>query len=62
MTILTATPETPIGYGRMIRSWRQPVAVEAIVEQKSLSSGAGSDSRDQHRNLCLSDRAAAPSI
>jgi bifunctional UDP-N-acetylglucosamine pyrophosphorylase/glucosamine-1-phosphate N-acetyltransferase len=37
MTILTAVPPDPTGYGRAIRSTTDPLAVEAIVEQKSLT-------------------------
>jgi bifunctional UDP-N-acetylglucosamine pyrophosphorylase/glucosamine-1-phosphate N-acetyltransferase len=37
MTILTAVPPDPTGYGRVIRSASDPLAVEAIVEQKSLT-------------------------
>ena len=38
MTLLSATPANPVGYGRVIRRTGDPVAVEAIVEQKSLTS------------------------
>jgi bifunctional UDP-N-acetylglucosamine pyrophosphorylase / glucosamine-1-phosphate N-acetyltransferase len=38
MTILTAVPGDPHGYGRVVRSRNNPVEVEAIVEQKELSS------------------------
>ena len=37
MTILTAVPESPQGYGRVVRSQNNPVEVEAIVEQKALT-------------------------
>jgi bifunctional UDP-N-acetylglucosamine pyrophosphorylase / glucosamine-1-phosphate N-acetyltransferase len=37
MTILTAVPDDPHGYGRVIRSGNNPVEVEAIVEQKGLN-------------------------
>ncbi len=36
MTILTALPENPAGYGRIIRKSKRGDAVKAIVEQKSL--------------------------
>lgn len=36
MTILTATPEDPTGYGRIIRQSPELPIVKAIVEQKSL--------------------------
>jgi len=38
MSILTAVPEDPHGYGRIIRSGNNRSEVEAIVEQKSLAS------------------------
>jgi bifunctional UDP-N-acetylglucosamine pyrophosphorylase / glucosamine-1-phosphate N-acetyltransferase len=38
MTILTAVPENPFGYGRVVRKGVGSAEVEAIVEQKSLSS------------------------
>jgi hypothetical protein len=41
MTILTAVPENPFGYGRVVRSGHGSAAVEAIVEQKSLAPDAG---------------------
>jgi len=37
MTILTAAPENPFGYGRIVRSTIDSAAVEAIVEQKALT-------------------------
>ncbi|MCU1285639.1 MAG: N-acetylglucosamine-phosphate uridyltransferase [Acidobacteriales bacterium] len=37
MTILTATPEDPSGYGRVIRKSSKGADVTAIVEQKALS-------------------------
>jgi len=37
MTILTATPADPTGYGRVVRSAPNTPEVEAIVEQKALS-------------------------
>ncbi len=37
MTILTATPENPFGYGRVVRAGEGSAEVEAIVEQKALS-------------------------
>jgi len=37
MTILTAAPANPFGYGRIVRSPNDPAAVEAIVEQKALT-------------------------
>ncbi|HEY2469769.1 MAG TPA: bifunctional UDP-N-acetylglucosamine diphosphorylase/glucosamine-1-phosphate N-acetyltransferase GlmU [Terracidiphilus sp.] len=37
MTILTAEPENPSGYGRVIRRSMELPAVEAIVEQKALT-------------------------
>jgi bifunctional UDP-N-acetylglucosamine pyrophosphorylase/glucosamine-1-phosphate N-acetyltransferase len=37
MTILTAAPESPYGYGRVLRKRPDAVDVEAIVEQKALS-------------------------
>jgi bifunctional UDP-N-acetylglucosamine pyrophosphorylase/glucosamine-1-phosphate N-acetyltransferase len=38
MTILTADPQDPTGYGRIVRKPPQP-EVEAIVEQKALTAG-----------------------
>jgi bifunctional UDP-N-acetylglucosamine pyrophosphorylase/glucosamine-1-phosphate N-acetyltransferase len=37
MTILTAVPENPFGYGRIVRKSENSPDVQAIVEQKSLS-------------------------
>jgi len=37
MTILTALPPDPTGYGRVLRSASDPLAVDAIVEQKALT-------------------------
>jgi bifunctional UDP-N-acetylglucosamine pyrophosphorylase / glucosamine-1-phosphate N-acetyltransferase len=37
MTIVTATPEDPHGYGRVVRSERNSVEVVGIVEQKALT-------------------------
>ena len=37
MTILTALPENPFGYGRVLRTTPGGVEVQAIVEQKALS-------------------------
>lgn len=37
MTILTAEPENPTGYGRIVRRSMELPAVEAIVEQKALT-------------------------
>jgi bifunctional UDP-N-acetylglucosamine pyrophosphorylase/glucosamine-1-phosphate N-acetyltransferase len=37
MTILTAVPPDPTGYGRVLRSPSDPLAVNAIVEQKALT-------------------------
>ena len=37
MTLLTAVPEDPLDYGRILRKMGEPVEVEAIVEQKSLT-------------------------
>jgi bifunctional UDP-N-acetylglucosamine pyrophosphorylase / glucosamine-1-phosphate N-acetyltransferase len=37
MTILSARPANPFGYGRIIRKSNDPAAVDAIVEQKSLT-------------------------
>jgi bifunctional UDP-N-acetylglucosamine pyrophosphorylase/glucosamine-1-phosphate N-acetyltransferase len=39
MTLLSATPEDPTGYGRVIRRECSEFEVEAIVEQKSLAAG-----------------------
>jgi bifunctional UDP-N-acetylglucosamine pyrophosphorylase/glucosamine-1-phosphate N-acetyltransferase len=39
MTLLTAVPENPFGYGRVIRKGPESVEVAAIVEQKSLAPG-----------------------
>lgn len=39
MTILTAVPENPHGYGRMMRKEPASAEVEAIVEQKALAPG-----------------------
>ncbi|MFY9853123.1 MAG: bifunctional UDP-N-acetylglucosamine diphosphorylase/glucosamine-1-phosphate N-acetyltransferase GlmU [Terracidiphilus sp.] len=37
MTILTAAPEDPTGYGRVVRKSAKSTEVEAIVEQKALT-------------------------
>jgi bifunctional UDP-N-acetylglucosamine pyrophosphorylase/glucosamine-1-phosphate N-acetyltransferase len=37
MTVLTAVPRDPFGYGRVVRKSRDTVEVSAIVEQKSLT-------------------------
>ena len=37
MTILTAAPENPFGYGRLIRDAKNPAYVRAIVEQRELT-------------------------
>ena len=37
MTILTAEPSEPFGYGRVIRAGKHTASVKAIVEQKALS-------------------------
>jgi bifunctional UDP-N-acetylglucosamine pyrophosphorylase/glucosamine-1-phosphate N-acetyltransferase len=37
MTILTAVPPDPTGYGRVLRSASDPLAVQAIVEQKAFT-------------------------
>jgi bifunctional UDP-N-acetylglucosamine pyrophosphorylase/glucosamine-1-phosphate N-acetyltransferase len=39
MTILTATPANPTGYGRIVRSSSQATDVDAIVEQVALQPG-----------------------
>ena len=39
MTVLTAHPLDPFGYGRIIRIARGTLEIEAIVEQKSLAPG-----------------------
>jgi bifunctional UDP-N-acetylglucosamine pyrophosphorylase/glucosamine-1-phosphate N-acetyltransferase len=39
MTILTAVPTDPFGYGRILRNSTDPIAVQAIVEQKDLPPG-----------------------
>ncbi|MFZ0631301.1 MAG: bifunctional UDP-N-acetylglucosamine diphosphorylase/glucosamine-1-phosphate N-acetyltransferase GlmU [Acidobacteriaceae bacterium] len=39
MTILTATPQDPFGYGRILRKAPGAPEVEAIIEQKSLGPG-----------------------
>jgi bifunctional UDP-N-acetylglucosamine pyrophosphorylase/glucosamine-1-phosphate N-acetyltransferase len=39
MTILSARPQDPTGYGRIVRKTLNSVEVEAIVEQKSLAPG-----------------------
>ena len=41
MTILTAIPPDPTGYGRIVRSSTQPLEVTAIVEQKALTPAHG---------------------
>jgi len=38
MTILTAVPPDPTGYGRVLRSSVEPIEVKAIVEQRALTS------------------------
>ena len=39
MTVLTAVPKNPFGYGRMVRKAASDAEIEAIVEQKSLTPG-----------------------
>lgn len=41
MTILTAEPDNPFGYGRIIRGSSSSDSVKAIVEQKALKRGQG---------------------
>ena len=41
MTILTAAPEDPTGYGRIVRKSPESPEVEAIVEQKALTAEQG---------------------
>ena len=55
MTSLTAMPENPAGYGRVVRRDAQSAEVEAIVEQKMLTPEQAADSGDQCRGLCLQD-------
>ena len=43
MTILTAIPPDPTGYGRVLRSMTKPIEVESIVEQK--------DATDEQREI-----------
>ena len=43
MTILTAIPAEPTGYGRVLRTQTQSAEVRAIVEQKDLKPGDESD-------------------
>lgn len=43
MTILTAIPSDPTGYGRVLRKQAQSTEVRAIVEQKDLKPGEGSE-------------------
>ncbi len=40
MTILSAVPTNPFGYGRILRKSKDSAEVTAIVEQKSLNAGA----------------------
>ncbi len=39
MTVLTAVPPNPFGYGRIVRKGEKSAEIEAIVEQKSLVAG-----------------------
>jgi bifunctional UDP-N-acetylglucosamine pyrophosphorylase/glucosamine-1-phosphate N-acetyltransferase len=41
MTILTAVPPDPTGYGRVLRSSIEPIEVKAIVEHKALTAAHG---------------------
>ena len=61
MTILTAAPEDPTGYGRILRQAPGSPEVEAIVEQKALRREPTFPARDQLRHLRLQDRGAAGS-
>ena len=62
MTILTAAPQDPTGYGRVLRKTPESAEVEAIVEQKALTPEQESIARDQLRHLRLQDRAAAGAL
>ena len=44
MTILTAAPDDPTGYGRIVRRSPNSPEVEAIVEQKALTA--------EQQNIC----------
>jgi bifunctional UDP-N-acetylglucosamine pyrophosphorylase/glucosamine-1-phosphate N-acetyltransferase len=46
MTILTATPADPTGYGRVVRKSRSRPDVKAIIEQKALTPGQHKDQRE----------------
>ncbi|MBI2683301.1 MAG: bifunctional UDP-N-acetylglucosamine diphosphorylase/glucosamine-1-phosphate N-acetyltransferase GlmU [Acidobacteriales bacterium] len=46
MTILTAVPDDPAGYGRVIRRTKSKPDVKAIVEQKALSSAQNKTERE----------------
>ena len=61
MTILTAEPPDPTGYGRVFRrvvKGKETDEVERIVEQKDLRGTEARTSRDQFRHLCFCHEAA----
>ncbi len=58
MTILTAEPPDPTGYGRVLRRTPHGAEVTAIVEQKALTAGAARRAGDQLRDLLLRDGSA----
>ncbi len=61
MTLLTAEPENPYGYGRILRrkkNGKSTNEVLAIVEQKSLEARSGEDPRNQRWYLWLCHEAA----
>ena len=59
MTILTAVPEDPTGYGRIIRRSPDRAEVDAIVEQKALKAEQQIHSRNQLRHLRVQGRPSA---
>jgi bifunctional UDP-N-acetylglucosamine pyrophosphorylase/glucosamine-1-phosphate N-acetyltransferase len=56
MTILTAVPENPFGYGRVMRTGAGSAEVKAIVEQKDLR--AGEDSPEINSGIYCFETAA----
>ena len=59
MTLVSAEPEQPTGYGRVIHKSPDSPEVVAIVEQKMLTPEQLSAARSEHGHVCLQDRAAA---
>ena len=58
MTVLTAVPEDPYGYGRVVRKSPGSNEIRAIVEQKSLTPETAECDGDQLGHLWLCEQAS----